>query len=210
MVEDNYFNIHSYLDKNQRKIEGEFSFCDGAIMSLNEDNAGEPYISISYVNGSYEEGGLHNLENMDKLYLNALPYRSIFPVFPFNAIISVLYNKNNKKIEFANLSDRSCLECDVIYNDKSTVCVGYVINKNSNLDYDSKIKLLYEVMKISMVRAYGPGKQKNINFKINNQIVSNTFCRDSKLLEELSNQVNLAVIKSEFNVDLDKPYQKTK
>ena len=168
MIDDNYFNIHSYLEKNQRRIEGEYSFCDGAVMSLNEDNAGEPYISISYVNSRYEEGGLLNLENMDKLDFQAFTYRSVFQVLPFDAIISVLYNKNNKKLEFANLSDRSCVECNVIYNDKSTVCVGYVINKNSNLDYDSKIKLLYEVMKFTMIRAYSVERQKEINFKINN------------------------------------------
>jgi hypothetical protein len=65
-------------------------------------------------------------------------------------------------------------------------------------------------MKFAMIRAYSVEKQKEINFKINNKIISNTFCRDSKLLEELSNQANLAIIKSEFNVDLDEPYQKTK
>lgn len=207
MNNDNYFDIHGYLEKNQREIEGEFSFCDGAVMSLNEDNAGEPYISISYVNSSYEEGGLLNLENMDTLFYNAYSYRYIFKVFPVNAIISVLYNSKNKKLELVNLSDRSFMGCDVIYNDESTVCVGYIINKNSNLDYDSKIKLLYEVMKFTMIRAYN---ESNVNFKINNQIICNVFSQYKSEYEELANQVNLAVIKSEFNVDLDKPYQKTK
>ena len=210
MTNENYLDIYSYLNSNLSEKEGDYYFCDGAIMSLNEDSKGEPYININYVNPSYEEGGIINLENMDKLFVETKLYHYIFDVLPLNAIISVLYNKNSKKLEFARLQDRSCAECDVIYDKESTVCVGYIINKDLNLDYESKIKLLYEVMKHSMINSVFQGLQKNINFKINNQLISNVYGRLKDNFKELSNQANLAIIKSEFGVDLYESHQKTK
>jgi len=75
------------------------------------------------------------------------------------------------------------------------------------------VKILYELMKIIMLRSYEEGLKIDVVFKVKNQIISNIYQYDNEdNLEpcELSEQINLSIIKNQFEVDLRETYQKIK
>lgn len=210
---DNYFDIHSYTQSKQGGILEKNSLADVAIVCLNEDSNCEPYIEINYIDYEGNEGGLTNLEKLDDIANYANVYSSVFEVFPYNTIISILYDLDAKELDLVRLEDYSCVECDLDFNENS-ISVGYIINKDVNLDFKSKIKLLYEVMKRIMAYAYKEDLELDIVFKIKNQLISNIYgFVDNQNIEiiELSEQVNLAIIESEYQVSLSEPFfQKVK
>jgi len=212
MNNDNYFNIYSYMESKQGGLVEKDSLDDVAIVCLNEDSNGEPYIEIDYIDYDGQIGGLTSLEKLDAISEYADYYTNIFDVFSYNAIVSILYNLDTKQLDLINLKDKSCVDCDLTFNENS-ISVGYIINKKINFDFKTKVKILYELMKIIMLRSYEEGLKIDVVFKVKNQIISNIYQYDNEdNLEpcELSEQINLSIIKNQFEVDLRETYQKIK
>ena len=135
------FDIFKYIGSNlEKKIKLEELYN----IDLDIDENGEPFLDVSYncgKNGKKLFVGLRSAivglqDSVSVIKSLELPYS-----IPKKPIITVLYNSNIKKYELEYGSDK---EHNFQANERFVI--GYVIDPKSSLDFEEKIKLLYEVM----------------------------------------------------------------
>lgn len=135
------FNIFEYIGMymdNKINLEEKYE------VALNIDSNGEPFLDIHYKNdgkGEFQFSGLiSGAEELDNIIEKLIELKDVFSI-PKKPVITVLYNNGTKKYELEYGGDKeiNCLG-------DGRFVVGYIIDPKASLNFDEKIKQLYEVM----------------------------------------------------------------
>lgn len=135
------FDIFEYIGKNMKK---EIELKRLYNIDLDIDEKGEPFLDVSYNCGKDGKKCFVGLRSATaKLQDSASVMKSLeLPVsIPEKPIVTVLYDTKSAKYELEYGKDK---QRNLVSEERFVV--GYVIDPKSSLNFDEKIKLLYEVI----------------------------------------------------------------